>query len=233
MKIKYALHQNPILKNPANCRAIIVNRTTNSIEDIVNQITSEGSILKETECVAVINSFLKRISHNLSEGVFFQSEYFSVAAEISGVFTDENDKFDISRHALYTNLKPGKTWKASLDKVQLEKLSPKETGPKPEMMIDMRTKARASSVLPGSMVEIKGQRLKVDETAVDEGVFFISQNGDSETKVDFIYQNYPKSLQFAIPENMDKGVYVVEVRKRGQNCKSLKTGQLKQSIVID
>ena len=78
-------------------KAKVVNKTVFYINEVVKQITSEGSILKITECNALINAFLGKIGTNLSEGIFFLSDYFSVVTEISGVFTEKIDKFDVNR----------------------------------------------------------------------------------------------------------------------------------------
>ncbi len=148
MKINYVLHPNLITPEPDVCRAIVVNKTTFIIDDLVKQITGEGSILKETECTAVINAILKRIGLNLAEGICFQSEYFSVGMEMSGVFTSDKDKFDASRHLLYPNLIPGKAWKESLNNVKLEKLTAEENKPKPETIVDLKSKTSDQTLSP-------------------------------------------------------------------------------------
>jgi hypothetical protein len=232
MKINYVLHLNLMTPDPYDCRAVVVNRTTYSIKDIVKQITAEGSILKETECNAVIDSFLKRIGTNLAEGICFQSEYFSVGTEISGVFTNDKDKFDASRHQIYPKLNPGKPWKESLANAKLERVTAEENKPKPESIIDMKSKTNDQVLSPGGMAEVMGQLLKIDDTAADEGIFFISENGGGETKVSYLYLNYPKNLQFEIPASLVKGTYKVEVRNRAHNGKGLRIGRLELSLNV-
>ncbi|MFN8255392.1 MAG: DNA-binding domain-containing protein [Bacteroidales bacterium] len=226
MKINYVLHPNLITSEPDAHRAIIVNRTTYSVEDVVKQITGEGSILKETECNAVIDSFFKRIGQNLAEGICFHSDYFSVGIEISGVFVSDKDKFDAERHLIYPNLNPGKPWKELLSNVKPEKVTAEENKPRPEMLIDLKSKTNNQVLSPGGMAELQGALLKVDETMQDEGIFILSTNGGGETRVSYLYMNFPKSIQFEIPETLAKGSYKIEVRNRAHSAKNLRTGVL-------
>lgn len=232
MKINYVLHLNLMTPDPNDCRAVVVNRTNYSVPDVVKQITGEGSILKETECNAVINAFLKKIGSNLSEGICFQSEYFTVGIDISGVFTNDKDKFDASRHQIYPNLHPGKQWKDSLASAHLEKVSSEENKPKPESLIDIKSKSSDQTLSPGGMAELVGQMLKIDETAADEGVYLISDNGGGETKVSYLHINYPKNLQFEIPEGLAPGNYKLEVRNRAHKGKTARTGTLDYTLQV-
>jgi hypothetical protein len=232
MKINYVLHPNLMTPDPDDCKASVVNRTVFYIDDIVKQMTGEGSILKPTECYAVIDSFLTRIGFNLAEGICFSSEYFSVGMEISGVFVNDKDRFDPNRHMVYPNLKPGKEWKSRLAEVQLEKVTADENKPKPENVIDMKSKTSDQQLSVGGMAEIQGDMLKIDENAVDEGIFIISENGGGEIKVSYLYQNYPKNLQFEIPDSLKAGSYRLEVRNRAHKGKGLRAGSLDFSLIV-
>ncbi len=76
------------------------------------------------------------------------------------------------------------------------------------------------------MAELHGLLLKIDETVNDEGIFILPANGVGETKVSYLYMNYPKSLQFEIPESLVAGNYKIEVRNRAHNGKSIRIGTL-------
>ncbi len=232
MKINYVLHPNLMTPDPDDCKATVVNRTTYSIDDVVKQITNEGSILKQTECYAVIDAFFRKLGLNLAEGISFRSEYFSLGIEISGVFTNDKDKFDVNRHMIYPNLNPGKPWKESLAEAKLEKVFAEENKPRPENIIDLKSKTSDQTLSPGGMAELQGLMLKIDETAADEGIFIVSENGGGETKVNYLYMNYPKSLQFEIPESIIAGTYKIEVRNRAHNGKGLRIGRLDQTLNV-
>ena len=82
------------------------------------------------------------------------------------------------------------------------------------------------------MAEIQGQLLKLDDTASDEGIFFISENGGGEIKVSYIYQNFPKSVQFEVPETLSAGSYRLEVRNRAHHGKSVRKGILEYPLNV-
>jgi len=232
MKINYVLHPNTINPDQNTWKATVVNKTVFYINDVVKQITAEGSILKITECNAVINAFLGKIGANLSEGIFFQSDYFSVGTEISGVFTEEMDKYDVNRHVIYPNLNAGKPWKESLANAKLEKVTTDEIKPRPESFVDLKSKTSDSNITPGGMAEIQGEMLKIDEAADDEGVFIISTNGGGEIKVSYLHQNYPKCLQFEVPESLKPGTYKLEVRSRAHKGKNIRVGVLVYTLNV-
>lgn len=232
MKITYVLHKNPIAPDPDACRAIVVQTQMLGIPDVVKQITGEGSILKETECTAVTEAFLKKIGSNLADGIGFHCDYFSVSIEIQGVFKDDKDKFDANRHHIYPNVTPGKPWKENLNNAKLEKVAAEENKPKPATLFDFKSKTLNQTITPGGMAELQGEQLKIDDTAADEGIFFISGNGGGEIKVAYVYQNFPKTLQFEVPEGLAAGTYTIEVRSRQQNCKSIRSGKLAQTVNV-
>lgn len=232
MKINYVLHPNLMTPDPDDCKATVVNRTTFNLDDVVKQLTSEGSILKQTECYAVIDAFLRKLGLNLAEGISFRSDYFSLGIEMSGVFINDKDKFDANRHMVYPNLKPGKPWKDSLANIQFEKVTADENKPRPENIIDLKSKTIDQILSPGGMAEVQGTLLKIDETTTDEGIYIISENGGGETRVNYLYNNYPKSLQFEIPEGLSAGTYKIEVRNRAHSGKSLRIGRLEQSLNV-
>ncbi|MBN1250914.1 MAG: DUF4469 domain-containing protein [Bacteroidales bacterium] len=232
MKINYVLHKNPITPDPDDCRAVVVNTQIYSIADIIKQITGEGSILKETECMAVTEAFLKKIGSNLAEGIGFQSNYFSVGIDMQGVFINENDRYDSNRHSVYANLSAGKPWKENLAKATFEKVTTDENKPKLNNIFDIKSKTNNQTLTPGSMAELQGNLLKTDESVDDEGLYFISENGGGEIKVAYIYQNFPKTIQFEIPETLSAGSYRLEVRNRAHNGKSVRKGLLEQSLTV-
>jgi hypothetical protein len=232
MKIYYALHPNLMTPDPNDCKANVVDRTVYTLDDLIKQMTAEGSILKPTECYAVIDSFLSRIGLNLAEGIGFSSEFFSLSIEMSGVFVNDKDKFDANRHQIYPNLRPGKAWKENLALAKVEKVVADENKPRPENIIDMKSKTSDQILSPGGMAELQGFMLKVDETASDEGIFILSEESKSEVKVNYLFQNYPKTIQFEIPDSLTAGTYKIEVRNRAHNGKGLRIGKMEQVLNV-
>lgn len=72
--LNYALYRNPLTEGEDDYTAIAQSLLNKNIKDIIHQITKPRSILKETECVAVIHDFFKAIAENLGEGYGFNRE---------------------------------------------------------------------------------------------------------------------------------------------------------------
>ncbi|NJO92033.1 MAG: DUF4469 domain-containing protein, partial [Chloroflexia bacterium] len=177
--------------DPDDCRPIVVNTQIFNVDDVVKQITGEGSILKVTESVAVSNALLRQIGLNLSQGIGFHCDYFDVSIDMRGVYINENDTYDSKRHTIYANLRAGKPWKENLAKAKVEKVTPDENKPGIVVLFDLKSKTANETLTPGGMAEIQGQLLKADTTADDEGIYFVLENGGGEIKVAYIYQNFP------------------------------------------
>jgi len=84
--LHYSLHVNHLTEGEHDYRAVAQPLENYKIEDIVRQITGRGSILKDTECIAVIHDFFRVIGENLVEGKGFTSEYFRIFPSIAGKF---------------------------------------------------------------------------------------------------------------------------------------------------
>ena len=232
MGIKYVLHKNPITSAPNDCKAAVIDTVIYDIDKLVEQITGEGSILKTTESVAVGNALLRQIGINLREGIGFHSKYFDVTIGMTGVFENEQDKYDSNRHEVYPILKASDEWRENIQKAVIEKAEASENKPKPTGIFDLKSKTNDQTMTPGGMAELHGQLLKIDETTTDEGLYFIPENGGSEIKVSYIYNNYPKSIQFEIPESLTAGNYKLEVRNRAHHGKTIRKGTLEFSLNV-
>ena len=77
--LKYALYRNHLTEGENDFSAIPLSLTNKKIEDIIAQITKPGSILKQTECVAVIHDFFRAIKADGGHDVFFYEFVIGIA----------------------------------------------------------------------------------------------------------------------------------------------------------
>ncbi len=89
--LKYSLYDNPITPDPTDFMAVVQDSEKVTVEELIKEVTVPGSILKETECVAVFHAILKALGKKLHEGKGFTSEYLVLDHSIKGVFTSEDD----------------------------------------------------------------------------------------------------------------------------------------------
>ena len=221
-----SLVDNKLTPNDPNDRmAMVQNRRQKTVKDIVDQMTGRGSILKSTECNAVIQDTFRVIMENLLEGYGFTSEYLSLEPSVSGVFVDENDRYDPARHQVELNLRLGAPFKETLAKVPVAVVPHNIPMPVIKQVFDRKSKTTNQLLTPGHVLDITGELLKIeDEADANQGVFLINTQKAEEVKVDYFYQNTPKALQVEIPDNLKKGTYRLEVRTAVYKIKEVRTG---------
>lgn len=205
--------------------AQVQNRQQLTTRDVVNQITVKGSILKSTECNAVINDVLEAISNNLRQGQGFTCDYFSLEPSVSGVFVNDKDRFDPARHQVELNLRLGKPMKEALSQVKVEVIPHNVPMPVIEQAYDRGSKTTNGQLTPGNTLEITGSRLKIeDETAAEQGVFLVNTQNAQEAKIDHLFTNVDKTVHVEVPKTLKKGVYRLEVRSAVNKGKEVRTG---------
>ena len=230
--LQISLTNNKLTKNDErDCMAVVQNRRYKTLSELVDQLTGEGSILKPTECEAVIVAALRTITKNLHQGYGFQSEFLTLAPSVSGVFVNRKDRFDRERHQVDLKLRLGAPIKEALAKVPVEIIP--HTAPLPEIeeVFDHKSKTTNDLLSPGHTLDISGERLKVaDVTSPEQGVFLVSET--EEIKVPYIFRNNPKSLQVELPDKLKKGVYEVEVRTTVYSATDLRTGSSSLALTV-
>jgi hypothetical protein len=222
--LKYALYPNPLTKRGNDFKAIAQSFEIISIEDIIRQITIPGSILKETECAAVIHDFFKAIAHNLEEGRGFASEYIRIHPKVTGVFTGKVDLFDPERHSKELSIFPKKVFKDAVDKMKLQKVEASVLQADITAVYDLKSQQTDTLITPGNLIEVLGSKLKLNTELADEGMFLINNTDGSEIKIQHLHTNLPGKLSAMLPDNLPSGSYSMEVRKRPERNKTLVTG---------
>lgn len=207
--------------------------TTRKVSEIVQQITIAGSILKETECEAVIKRFFQILAENLQQGIGFESEFLILSQSISGVFASETEAFDPTRHQVTLTAKAGTEFQKALTNVAVVRVD--HSQPKPFIKKVFDTKSRTpDSLTPGYMLDLQGHLLKIeDETDPAQGVFLISTKTEEEVRVAYIHHNGIKRLQVEIPDNLSTGDrYRLQVRSTIQKSKEVRTGMYEKVFTI-
>ncbi|MEI6512436.1 MAG: DUF4469 domain-containing protein [bacterium] len=76
------------------------------------------------------------------------------------------------------------------------------------------------------VLELRGERLKFDEKASDEGVFFVNQLTGSEARCSIYLYCGERKLLPIVPDTIEPGaIYRIEVRTRRRNSRRLRTTQ--------
>lgn len=232
MYLFYSLKDNPLTPDPTDFRAQVQDSKRLTVEEIVENMTIEGSILKKTECNAVINAFLKEVTHNIGLGMGFTSNYFTIYHTISGVFKNVKDEFDPERHQININLLQNTEMRRAVERIVTKKLQ--NVVPAPELIefYDYGSDTINQQITPGNTAELLGDLVKVEDTeAAEQGVFFIHSSG-TEYRVERLRNNSKSKLSFALPKGMKKGSYSLEVRTTISGSKEVRSGRMDVSLEV-
>jgi hypothetical protein len=202
------------------------------LQDIIDRITIPGSILKETECRAVIHEFFQIISENLREGIGLKSEYINIQPGLGGIFDGYDDTFDPKRHKKLVHLSAGRTLKNAVSKMKLTKKGATSVRPQPRTAFDFRSTISNKILTPGNGLIVEGSLLKYDANTIDEGVFYIHAETNMEWRSDTVINNFPSKLGVIIPDALQRGSYYIEVRSRIGNSRTLTKGRLEHMLKV-
>ncbi len=222
--LKYALYRNRLTKKPNAYTAIPQAYEIKGIEDIIHQLTQPGSILKETECVAVINDFFKALSYQLKEGHGFACDYIRIHPKITGIFEGKEDVFDPERHQKQLSIVAMNALKDAMNELKLKKVEPIGSQAEIKSVYDLKSQQTDGVLSPGHLIEIHGRKLKLNTELADEGIFLINSADDSEIKITHLHTNHPGKLSAMLPDNLASGTYLLEVRNRPTRNKTLSAG---------
>jgi len=75
-------------------------------------------------------------------------------------------------------------------------------------------------------------RLRFDDQAADEGIFFLPAAGGSAVKVAAVLDNKPSQLSFQVPAAVIADQWFVQVRARAENSTALRSGQLDTVLTV-
>ncbi len=231
----YSLVDNPLtVDNKEDCRAQVQNYLYRGVEDIVKQITIPGSILKDTECVAVINAFLKVVTANLEEGIGFECDHLALSQSIGGVFANKDDRYDPARHQVNLNLRAGDPVKEALTRVPVQKVKSSVPLPQIDAVYDRKSRTTDQWITAGHSGDIAGELLKVnDPESAGQGVFLVNTGKKEEIRIPYLHQNTAKTLQVEWPDGLKSGQeYRLEVRTAVHGGKEVRTGSSAKPLKV-
>ena len=209
--IKYQLRGNPLTSNPNDRMAQETDARTYTREDIIEAMLKRGTSLTRSDILAYQNLEIEVLSDIIAEGGHIHTPILTTSFSISGVFEDQNDTFDKARHTVRLNVNAGSALREAATKVKVQKVEGNSTDPNISSVID-KVSGDNTNVKLGSVVEIKGVRLKFDPADSDQGVFAMA--GGAEYRCDAIIENMPARVLVMLPSSLPEGEFILEVRTK-------------------
>ncbi len=232
--LHYSLYNNNFTAdNPDDRLAQPVDVTMNTREDLIEEITGPGSILKTTETNAVIDNYWQKITDYIRDGEGYTDDYVRTRFGISGVFQNDDDKFDPARHEVLVSIIPKKSVTGVTDEIILRRVDGRDITPEVDSIYDWSSATNNDIITPDGVLEVTGTNLKILSNLEEEGVFFVSQSDDTETEATQVRTNEPKTLTLQIPGNLAAGTYRLEVRNTTYNSNTLRTGVFTPELTVE
>lgn len=232
MPLQYYLIPNHITPDPDDYMAVSINPQSYSLEDVVEQMTREGSTITTAEAIANFEEITQGIFNLVRQGHTVNTPLANFSPGMSGVFTGEDDRFDPSRHNIKINTNPGVRMRPQNGEIAVEKVEPRVQLPVLRHYFDNASETQNDLITPGLGARITGSLLKFDEEDTNQGVFFVNVDDSSETRVDArMLRNKPGELIFVNPE-LPAGSYRLEVRSIIHSTTEVRTGALRHELTM-
>ncbi|MEK6477330.1 DNA-binding domain-containing protein [Catalinimonas sp. 4WD22] len=232
MAAKYSLRDNKLTSDPLDCMAVIVGGNSMTESDIVEEMISGDSTITHPEAMAVLESYTRAIERLLEKGFSINTGLFNIVPSIKGVFTDEDDSFDPTRHKVRINVTTGVRLKKLPQRIKVVKVDPVEVLPKVRNYLDGSSGSKNGQITPGGIATLKGKRIKLDMAEPEQGVFLINATDSQEVRVDIVASNNPSELIFQNPQGLAAGEYWLEVRNKLNKTNEIRIGRMKHKLSV-
>jgi hypothetical protein len=231
MKIEYYLVSNLMTADPNDRRAQVSRHETVTEKDIFDYMTRAGSGITLAEAKANYEELIGTFEFFLKQGYGVNTEFIHIRPVMTGVFTDDEDKFDAGRHQIKFRARLGKRYNHTSDNVKVEKIIPPSNLPLLNSLEDIASATMNEMITPGGVASLHGFRLNFKQDDPQQGIFLLDAQ-KTEFRVDRILSHTGKQIVFQIPTDLHPDEYTMEVRMRTSGSKILKVGKLDERLTM-
>ncbi|MCL2131245.1 MAG: DUF4469 domain-containing protein [Lentimicrobiaceae bacterium] len=232
--LKYSLVKNWLTERPDDCSAQVKSLQSIDKEAIVERMLNKGTTVARTDILAVLNSFEETVVEVLIEGNSINLPLFNTLFSMSGVFDNQQDSFDSSRHKLNINLRKGVLLRQAEKQVKFEKTNPITPQPHILEIRDLISDTKNQKITPQGVVEILGYNLKIQGDDPACGLWFCSGK-NTEVKAEIIVENRPAKIIAIVPNlnnNLCKIKVVTQSTVGGRVLKNPKSFQYSKTLKV-
>ncbi|MDR1829366.1 MAG: hypothetical protein LBQ76_01205 [Candidatus Fibromonas sp.] len=120
-KIKAQLHDNVLTEDPNDFIARVVAEKSLSIDDICQSAANRGGAdISAAAMGHAVQLWLKEMAYRLCDGFSINAKWFSVQANIKGVFNSPGEKFNPEKHTISFDFNQGSLLRKELGSVEVE-----------------------------------------------------------------------------------------------------------------
>lgn len=232
MPIRFYLQPNTMIPNSQEQFARIAANNTLTADDIVKSALLRGTTLTETDLNAVMNLLFTVIADEVASGNVVLLPLVNIRPSISGTFKTITDSFDSARHTKNASISPGVMLNLKMQDAKTEKISTSNVAPTLLEFKDIESGSVNHMFTEGGIGQIVGNDLKFNPSNPEEGIFLVSREASTETRITILATYTKGKLMFRIPGNMATGHYLLEVRKGYGNANSIRKGILNHVLEL-
>jgi hypothetical protein len=231
--LKYVLVENPMTTGQRSYIAHVSSPEIKTLEDVVNHIISEGTGLTRPQALAYFEKLTQSFLFFVSQGHHVITPLLKVRPTISGLFEDELDTFDASRHKVGIHSASGSRLRDLATNIKLEKVDIATLAPVPAIFTDTHSEEHNFLVTSGGIGMLRGKLLKFDPKDIQQGIFFIPvDDPGTEIRVSDYSRLKPAEVHFHIPV-LESGDYRLVVKTIPRSGGELQEGKLKHVIIVE
>ena len=231
MSIKYYLQPNPITPDPNDQKARVQPNATLGIDEIVKRIVKRGTTLTKTDVRALLRLSFDEIADAVAEGNNVNLSLVNIKPSVQGVFDNVNDSFDDSRHTVRASVSAGIGLQQKMGTASVEKMGSSIVSPDIVDFNDVRTNSHTQASKGGIGV-ITGSELKYNPANAAEGIFFVNNATNAETKVTEVAQRTEGKLMFMIPSTLVACKLYCEVPKAFPNANRVRSDAFETNLTV-
>jgi hypothetical protein len=222
--IKALLYDNALTENPNDFVARVSSERSLGVKDICRSAVSRGGATVSADAMEIaVNQFHKEMVYNLCDGFGINTEWYTVAVSIKGVFDSPIEKFNPSKHTVAFDFQQGARLRKELSSVDVQILGAADIMLNIAQVTDVKTGSVNDLLTPNRNLRISGSRIRIAGDNAANGVYFVNQATQERIKVDStdMVTNNPSELIIVIPA-LAPGEWKVEATTQfGGNTKQL------------
>lgn len=221
MSLEYELSLNK-LTTPDSYSPRVRPRATTGLQAIGQRIAA-ASTLAPADIQATLVAFTELIESELIAGNWVSLDGIGIiTSSLTGRLAGPTDPLPADSKVEIGFRADGRLRRNVRANAELTRIDPSDQAPL-LLTLAMKVGIALPSVTVPSVLELLGDRLRIDESKPDEGVFFAESGGSPQRVTNYLH-NGDKQLLFAVPDGIADGVeYTLQVRNRRKGSVTLRT----------
>jgi hypothetical protein len=194
-------------------------------------MTRTGSAITMAEAKASYEEIIGAMEYFLIEGYGINTEFIHIRPVIPGLFKDDEDRFDYSRHKIKFSTQLGKRYNHTADNVKVEKVEATNNLPLPVTFEDIASATVNNMMTPDGVASLRGLRLNFNQDDPVQGIFLIDSR-KNEYRIGRILSQKGTHIIFQLPRDIMPEEYTLEVRMLLRGNKTIKKGTLTERLTV-